>query len=328
MKKITVAAALIIALCLLTLLTASAQTRQGTIWLEGTEEPISETRFISPQGFSFWYAEEHLEVYNTVEGNIDGTHVGGMYSDDSMILDMITEEDAEEYTEDFDETIVELAADRRVVMDIYRELENGRYYFLTLVAENGQYLRAVGEYSEEAAEGNAKYFDRVLDSVAFTDEAPTGDPVPRGDDDPQDSGYEAYERSILLEGRYYTLGESTVAEIADSGWSYTQAKDGRFVFLVDGEEDNCIYARTDNGKPEGRLIMLDLFYAYGVAYEYLGFGFDMALDPDAEEDIYSHLEEYYDGDYDDEGVLYARTPVRGGTLLIEVSESALRLTLE
>ena len=142
-----------------------------------------------------------------------------------------------------------------------------------------------------------------------------------GDDD------DGYERAVLIGDHYYTLGESTVRDLEKDGWLYRQLADGSFRFEVT-EEGNYFLARTDSGRPDGRLVMLDLFCAYDLAYEYQGFGFDLAFDPDAEEDIYTFVEEIYGGDYTDEGVLYARTGVTGGTLLIEVSEGALRLTLE
>ena len=167
MKKNVFTVLLSLMLCLLVILPASAQTREGVIMLEGMEEPIEETLFESPQGFSFWYANEALEAYNGEEGNMEGAIVAALWSDDFMILSVIPEEDALDYADDFDESIVDMAAAGRVQADVYRDLEDGRYYFLTLIAENGQYLRAVGEYSQEAAEGNAKYFDRVLDSVEF-----------------------------------------------------------------------------------------------------------------------------------------------------------------
>lgn len=172
MKKNVWTGLLIAALCLLLCLPASlAETRQAVIALEGMEETIEETLFESSLGFSFWYAGDRLEAYYGEENSIEGVVVDTIYSDDFMVLSMIPEEDAAEYTEDFEKNITELAADGRVQVDVYRELDEGRYYFLTLIAENGQYLRAVGEYAEEAAEGNAKFFQLVLDSAAFTPES-------------------------------------------------------------------------------------------------------------------------------------------------------------
>lgn len=168
MKKKTLSGLLLAALCLLLFLTAApAETRQGVIALEGEEEIIEETLFESPLGFSFWYANDRLKAYQGEGDSIDGVIVAALYSDDYMVLSLIPEEEAKEYTKDFDENLIEQSADSRVQADVYLELENGTYSFMTLIAENGQYLRAVGAYSEEAAEGNAKFFQRVLDSVTF-----------------------------------------------------------------------------------------------------------------------------------------------------------------
>ena len=158
--------------------------------------------------------------------------------------------------------------------------------------------------------------ERVMDELAQ-------DPSENQDGD----GYEAYERSIMINGIYYTLGESTIRDFERNGWAWTQAADGTFSFEVT-EEGNYFYAKTDDGQPDGKLIRVDMFYAYDIPYEYLGFGFDRAYNPDAEPDIYTFLEETYDADYTDDGILYARTEVSGGTLLIEIGEWALRLTLE
>ena len=168
MKKKAAAGWILAVLCLVLMLSAAgAETREGVIMLEGMEEPIEETRFESRQGFSFWYANEALEAQEGERDNIEGVVVSALYSDDYMILSMIPQEDAEEYAEDLDGNFAERAAGSRVMMDVYRELEDGEYYFLTLIAENGRFFRAVGQYSQEAAEGNAKYFDRLLNSVAF-----------------------------------------------------------------------------------------------------------------------------------------------------------------
>jgi len=312
---------LLVLLCLLLALpNALSETRQGVIALEGEEEVIEETLYESVQGFSFWYANDRLKVDYDAADNMD--YVCALYSDDRMTLSMIPEEEAKEYTKDFEKSIVEAADESRVQMEVYHKLENGRYYFLTLIGENGLYCRAVGDYAQEAAEGNAIFFQRVLDSVAFpmdgSGQALSGN---QGGDD------EAYERIILIEGRRYTLGESTIRDFEKNGWTWTQGANGKFCFEVT-EEGNCFYARTDNGQPDGKLVMVDMFSAYEIAYEYLGIGFDKAFNPEADTDIYACLEENDAADYTDDGVLSARTEVTGGTLLAEVSEGALRLTLE
>ena len=167
MKKKTLMGLLWLTICLILFQSAAlTETRQGVIALEGMEEIIEETLFESSLGFSFWYASDRLEAHQDVVRDIDGVCVEAQYSDDYMILSMITEEEAG----DLDENIVEQSASSRVRKDVYRELEDGTYSFLTLIAENGQYLRAIGEYSEEAAEGNAKFFQRVLDSVTLLSE--------------------------------------------------------------------------------------------------------------------------------------------------------------
>ncbi len=153
-------------LCLtLTLSAASAETRQGVIWLEGMEEIIEETRFDSPLGFSFWYANECLEAYPGEADGLEGVVVDTIWSDDYMVLSVIAEDEAEALAAEYGLTLEE--SEERTQTDLCLELKDGTYRFCSLIAEGGQYLRADGRYMQEAAEGNAKYFQRVLDSVTF-----------------------------------------------------------------------------------------------------------------------------------------------------------------
>ena len=169
MKKKAAVYLLSVMLCLLLALPAAvSETRRGVIVLGGREETVEETLYESPLGFSFWYAAKKLEAYQGEASGLEGVVVGVLYSDGYMVLSMIPEEDAVEYTEDLGMDIAELSAASRVQTDVYREAENGTVLFLTVIAENGQYLSAVGEYPEKAADGDARYLQRVLDSVAFS----------------------------------------------------------------------------------------------------------------------------------------------------------------
>ena len=101
MKKKAMVLMLWTTLCLLMMLTAAdAETRQGVIALEGMEETIEETRFESPQGFSFWYASEGLKAYQGEAGGMDGAVVASAYTDDYMVLSVITEEEAGQYAKE------------------------------------------------------------------------------------------------------------------------------------------------------------------------------------------------------------------------------------
>ena len=144
---------------------ACAETRQGTIWLEGMEETIEETLFENPQGYSFWYAGDLLKAEFTAAEEPEGVIVSNRNSDDCMMLTVITREEAESLAAD----LAELEAAGRVQAELSCELQDGSWHFVTLIAENGHYLRADGVYAMEAAEGIAKYFQLVLNSVVFAD---------------------------------------------------------------------------------------------------------------------------------------------------------------
>lgn len=250
MKKIA-AALLIAALCLpLCLTPALAETRQGVIALEGEEEPIEETLFVSPSGFSFWYASDRLEARQEEAG---GVIVKALYSDDSMTLSMITEEDAGKLAEN----IIEQAASSRVQTDVYRTLEDGAYRFLTLIAENGQYLRAVGTYSQEAAEGNAKFFQRALDSAALISE------------------YDAeFLRELPGQWAEEYEGAGTVLTFKENGEMslYCYSVDGAFAYTCEGSWSyqsvpgsssllTLLFTSTGNPLYEGREYRVECAYA-------------------------------------------------------------------
>ena len=173
MKKKAWMGLFLVALCLMLSLTcAPAETRQGTIYLEGQAESIEETLFASRQGFTFWYVSDQFDVYDGEWNDLEGAVVDALYLDGYgyMVLNRITEADAAAYGRNLRMDIVSQAAVSRVQQDVSWEVEDGVVRFRTVIAENGQYLIAVGAYPMEAAEGTGKYLQRALDSVAFFSE--------------------------------------------------------------------------------------------------------------------------------------------------------------
>ena len=166
MKKIL--PCILTVLCLLLLPAgAGAETRQGVIALEGAEEPIEETLYESPMAFSFWYASDTLQAYPGEAYGVRGVVVAALESDSRMALALISEEEADAYIHSLDEAAAEKLLASPGQADVYREMKNGRLRFLTLIAQNGQYLKAAGEYPMEAADGTGKYLQRVLDTVTL-----------------------------------------------------------------------------------------------------------------------------------------------------------------
>ncbi len=164
---------LLMLLCIIPALPASlAETRQGVIYLEGMEESIEETLFVSHQGFSLWYAADRFDVYDGELESLKGVIVDALYLDGygNIVLNRISEEDAVAYAKSLKMDIVAQSAASRVQKDVSWEVEDGMVDFQTIIAENGQYLIAKGAYPMEAAEGTGKYFQRMLDSVTFFSE--------------------------------------------------------------------------------------------------------------------------------------------------------------
>ncbi len=217
---------ILLALCLvLALPSALAETREGVIYLEGMEETIEETLFESPEGFSFWYASEGLEARPGTAEDPEGATVSNIYSDDYMALSMISEEEAVKCTADLDVNIREQAAAGRVQVDVYQKLEDGRIHFLTLIGDQGKYLRAEGAYALEAADGIFKYFLRILDSVTLIHpDAFLGRFADGGNNEvtvaKQEDGYamsvSLYRLTALDEGTVSFLGEKLIFHTLDA----------------------------------------------------------------------------------------------------------------
>ena len=239
MKKNRITGFALLALCLCLCLTpAQAETRQGVIWLEGMEEIIEETLFESPEGFSFWYTADGFSADFGTDDPAEGVTVTNIYSDDSMTLSMISEEEAAALAGD----IAEQAAEARVQVDLPEEIKDGKIHFCTLIGDHGKYLRASGAYYLEAAEGTAKYFRHFLDSVAFAHpDALTGRYT--------DGGYnevvlerrgEDYMMSVSLY-RLTSLDEGTVSFLGEKVIFHTQDASGNPMTLsfYQVDADHC-----------------------------------------------------------------------------------------
>ena len=108
-----------------------------------------------------------VEADFAAAGETESIRVSNIYSDDFMLLSLISQEEADELIRDREVETAQDPETGRVTTEVYCELENTTFHFLTLVSENGKVLRAEGVYSMEAAEGNAKYFRRILDSAVL-----------------------------------------------------------------------------------------------------------------------------------------------------------------
>ena len=169
-KKAALPFLFVISFLLLFLSTSSAETRQGVILLEDMENPITETLYQSQDGFSFWYVSDDFRAYHGEMENTDGDIIASLYSDDYMLLSRISEDEALEYAGELHPNIAEQSEASPLHLDVSRKPLNGKVHFQALIADKGSYLLASGEYYAEAAEGTAKYFQRVMDSVTLISE--------------------------------------------------------------------------------------------------------------------------------------------------------------
>lgn len=160
---------LLAALCLMLMLPAAAETRLGVIYLEGMEEPIEETLYESPLGFSFWYVQERLTVRETDEAADPEewsrcVTVEDVYGLGYMRITALSAEKAGEYLDGRGE---DPAEERKEIL-LYQEIwDDASFHFAEIIIADGCYALADGAWPLETAEGNAKYFQRVLDSLFF-----------------------------------------------------------------------------------------------------------------------------------------------------------------
>lgn len=246
-----------ILLCLTALFGAArAETRVGTIALEGMEEAVEETLYESPQGFSLWYAADVLEVYEGEAGGAAGTVVAARNTDDYIVLSVIPEAEAAECAQSAGAELPGTGA--RAQTELPQEAEGGAFRMLTLISENGRYLKAEGRVSMETAEGIGKYLQRALDSAAL---APQAD--------------EAFLRSLYGEWAEEYEGAATALTLMENGemsllcrpadgaaytcagsWSYVSEE-------VDGGRMTLSFTRTDDPARAG--------LAYGAECEYAAY---------------------------------------------------------
>ncbi len=137
--------------------------------------------------------------------------------------------------------------------------------------------------------------------------------------------FDAFDRTVMINGTYYELGTDTLQSFAAAGWTWTQESDGVYAFEVP-ETGSWFYVRTENDDPETPVVMVDLMWADGLEAEYLGI--DVSTEGDEGTSLWDYLEEYYDTEINEEGTLQAVYGMPDGrTVLIETTGRTIRLTL-
>ncbi len=137
--------------------------------------------------------------------------------------------------------------------------------------------------------------------------------------------FDAFDRTVMINGTYYELGTDTLQSFAAAGWTWTQESDGVYAFEVP-ETGSWFYIRTENDDPETPVVMVDLMWADGLEAEYLGI--DVSTEGDEGTSLWDYLEEYYDAEINEEGTLQAVYGMPDGrTVLIETTGRTIRLTL-
>ena len=191
---------------LLLLSVASAETREGVIYLEGEPEPIVETLYESPLGFSFWYDAELLTVDEGMSEDGASLIVQPVDSDLPVFLEIMVPEDPSVFPEAFlgeagdaERSYGQTDESREIVWASGAAPFNGSILLGWNVVDTGAgYVTVYTSCPWEAAEGYGKYLDRLICtisaakarpvSVCFFEDMPDGteyDRVNVSDEEPQ-----------------------------------------------------------------------------------------------------------------------------------------------
>ena len=130
---------------------------------------------------------------------------------------------------------------------------------------------------------------------------------------------EADYRTVTVEGQDYVLGESTLADFVEAGWThYTEESDG-VISLLDEANQSYVYVQlAENGGSlmQRPVIGIDLRWADGIAYSYCGL---------SEPDVWTEVQSLFDTYEDEEGDLIGEAKL--DTCTIYMLTAGTRLSL-
>ena len=130
---------------------------------------------------------------------------------------------------------------------------------------------------------------------------------------------EADYRTVTVEGQDYVLGESTLADFVEAGWThYTEESDG-MIRLLDEANQSYVYvqlAENGGGLMQRPVIGIDLQWADGVSYSYCGL---------SEPDVWTEVQTLFDTYEDEEGDLIGEAKL--DTCTIYMLTAGTRLSL-
>lgn len=173
MKKL-----LLLALSLVLLVpSALAQTREGTVMLEGEAEPLVETLYQGEQGFYFWYDAEELEVRNDLSERGDSLMLSPTQNDLPIYLEILAPDAVGMMPLDF--LKVNAAPDTEYVREtteagaeliwFSKPADYNQEIMQTYYAVQGTdaYLAAIATCPMEAMEGWGARFRHLMGTVGF-----------------------------------------------------------------------------------------------------------------------------------------------------------------
>ena len=181
---------------------SQAQTREAVIFLEGMEEPVTETLYESALGFSFWYDAELMTVDESASEDGRSLIVFPTESDLPVYLELMMpeavgmlpnkflEQNAAPGTEYYYDATE--AGDEIMGFVQRAEFNDSLFTAYSVVCSDETFVAAYATYPLEAAEGFGSRFSRLLSTVSFTPEEEAVRAVWM-DSEPEDIEYTAFD---------------------------------------------------------------------------------------------------------------------------------------
>lgn len=165
---------------------AEEQTRTATIEIEGIEEEVLEYQYVSESGYTLWYSAEHFEPLDYYD-NAMFVPVGETTEENTLSFMVVpTEvavEDADsmlaEATASYDPETVgminEMTTEQGIVIKSVDVDENDQVTRFYLVIGEDRVLCITAQLPVEALEGAGVRFNKMAESIEFTDVAEEAD---------------------------------------------------------------------------------------------------------------------------------------------------------
>ena len=194
-----------------------ADSRVSVITLEGEEETFTESLYVTGYGFSFWYADEWLDMPIDDEG----VFIGDVNDDGYLELAVLAEDEAEEWIADHEGLLYAEGDSGADILYFQEPGEDELVNYEALVTYGSHAVRVFGWWPVEADEGTGEFFRRAVRSISFEQErlmyAEWAEDEDKEDDDDEDDDEYSDEGTAAV--RLYVTEPVTDVQLLDVEWS-------------------------------------------------------------------------------------------------------------